>query len=107
MLNFWPNIAIFQLYRNYVVSPSEPDLLFFYSTLHCPPPPLPFFFFSLRNHITNDMHVGYYMAVMQEGKELKCINEQKSLGTSISLPRHFLFCFQHNGMQGKFILKSQ
>ena len=76
MLNFWPNIAIFQLYRNYVVSPSEPDLLFFYIKLH-------FLFFFLRNHITNDMCVGYFMAVMQEGKELKCINEQKSLGTSI------------------------
>ena len=34
MPNFWPNIAIFQLYRNYVVSPSEPDLLFFYNKLH-------------------------------------------------------------------------
>ena len=100
MPNFWPNIAIFQLYRNYVVSPSEPDLLFFYNKLH-------FLFFFLRNHITNDMCVGYFMAVMQEGKELKCIHEQKSLGTSISLPKHFLFCFQHNGMQGKFILNSK
>ena len=53
------------------------------------------------------MCVGYFMAVMQEGKELKCINEQKSLGTSNSLPKNFLFCFQHNGMQGKFIPNSQ
>ena len=37
------------------------------------------------------MCVGYFMAVMQEGKELKCINEQKSLGTSISLPKHSYF----------------
>ena len=45
------------------------------------------------------MRVGYFVGAMQEGKELKCINEQKSLGTSIPLPRHFLFCFQPNGMQ--------
>ena len=51
------------------------------------------------NHITTVMRVGYLVGAMLEGKELKCINEQKSLGTSNPLPRHFLFCFQHNGMQ--------
>ena len=31
------------------------------------------------------MRVGYFVGAMQEGKELKCINEQKILGTSIPL----------------------
>ena len=47
------------------------------------------------------MRVGYFVGAMQEGKELKCINGQKSVGTSNPLPRHFLFCFQPNGMQSE------
>ena len=35
--------------------------------------------------MTNVMRVGYFVGAMQEGKELKCINEQKILGTSIPL----------------------
>ena len=40
------------------------------------------------------MRVGYFVAVKQDGKELKCINVQKISGTSISLfPQDVSFFF--------------
>ena len=42
------------------------------------------------------MRVGYFVAVKREGKELICIKEQKSLGTSISLfPQGISFFFSN------------
>ena len=53
------------------------------------------------------MRVGYIMGTMQEGKELKCINEQKSLGTSIPLSQGISYFVSNlTECKGKFTLNS-
>ena len=40
----------------------------------------------------NDVSIAYFIVVMQQGKELKCVPVQTSQRTSISLfPRNFIF----------------
>ena len=52
------------------------------------------------------MRVGYLVGAMLEGKELKCINEQKSLGTSILSQGISYFVSNLTECKGKFTLNS-